>query len=79
VFQDPLMEVLSSPSAQIQSEQIGRLLPVYGLTEGLSADRLRSLLRPLLEAARGWSDHLPAALMQREGSGGSPLADPSAQ
>jgi len=67
VFQDPLMEVLSSPSAQIQSEQIGRLLPVYGLTEGLSADRLRSLLRPLLEAAHCWSDHLPAALLQREG------------
>ncbi len=67
VFQDPLMEVLSSPSAPIQSEQIGRLLPVYGLTEGLTADRLRSLIRPLLQAARGWSDPLPRALLQREG------------
>ncbi|MEY3751271.1 MAG: ATP-dependent helicase RecG [Cyanobacteriota bacterium] len=65
-FQDPLMEVLASPSAPVQSEQIGRLLPVYGLTEGLTADRLRSLIRPLLEAARQWPDHLPPALLQQE-------------
>ena len=65
-FQDPLMEVLTSPSAPVQSEQIGRLLPVYGLTEGLSADRLRALIRPVLEAARHWGDHLPPSLLQRE-------------
>ncbi len=65
-FQDPLMEVLASPNAPVQSEQIGRLLPVYGLTEGLSADRLRALVRPLLEAARGWGDPLPPALQQQE-------------
>ncbi|MEY4298441.1 MAG: ATP-dependent helicase RecG, partial [Cyanobacteriota bacterium] len=67
VFQDPLMEVLASPNAPIQSEQIGRLLPVYGLTEGLTADRLRHLIRPLLMAARRWPDHLPEALRLREG------------
>jgi ATP-dependent DNA helicase RecG len=66
VFQDPLMEVLASPSAPVQSEQIGRLLPVYGLTEGLTADRLRNLIRPVLTAARLWPDHLPPALLQRE-------------
>ncbi|MDA0727103.1 MAG: DNA helicase RecG, partial [Cyanobacteria bacterium] len=37
-FQDPLMEVLESPNASVRSDQIGRLLPVYGLTEGLTAD-----------------------------------------
>ncbi|MFM7652619.1 MAG: ATP-dependent DNA helicase RecG, partial [Vulcanococcus sp.] len=67
VFQDPLMEVLASPSAPIQSEQIGRLLPVYGLTEGLTADRLRNLIRPVLTAARCWPDHLPEPLRLREG------------
>jgi len=67
VFQDPLMEVLASPSAPIQSEQIGRLLPVYGLTEGLTADRLRNLIRPVLTAARRWPDHLPEPLRLREG------------
>lgn len=60
------MEVLTSPSAPVQSEQIGRLLPVYGLTEGLTADRLRTLIRPVVTAARLWPDHLPAGLLQRE-------------
>ena len=65
-FQDPLMEVLASPNAPVQSEQIGRLLPVYGLTEGLTADRLRTLVRPLLAAAQRWPDPLPLALQQQE-------------
>ena len=65
-FQDPLMEVLASPNAPVQSEQIGRLLPVYGLTEGLTADRLRALVRPLLPAAQRWPDPLPTGLQQQE-------------
>jgi ATP-dependent DNA helicase RecG len=65
-FQDPLMEVLASPNAPVQSEQIGRLLPVYGLTEGLTADRLRALIRPLLESARQWGDPLPQQLLAQE-------------
>jgi len=64
-FQDLLMEVLDSPSAPVRSEQIGRLLPVYGLTEGLTADRLRSLIRPVVEAAAGWGDPLPDPLRRR--------------
>ena len=64
-FQDPLMEVLESPSAPVRSAQIGRLLPVYGLTEGLSADRLRTLIRPVVEAATGWGDPLPDPLRRR--------------
>ena len=66
VFQDPLLEVLASPNAPVQSEQIGRLLPVYGLTEGLTADRLRNLIKPVLQAARLWPDHLPPALLRAE-------------
>jgi ATP-dependent DNA helicase RecG len=38
------MEVLDSPQAPVRSETIGRLLPVYGLTEGLGADRLRQVV-----------------------------------
>ena len=64
-FQDPLMEVLESPSAPVRSEQIGRLLPVYGLTEGLSADRLRTLIRPVVAAAAAWPDPLPEVVRQR--------------
>ena len=65
-FQDPLMEVLSSPSAPVQSEQIGRLLPVYGLTEGLTADRMRALIKPVLAAAAHWGDPLPEPLRRHE-------------
>ena len=66
-FQDPLMEVLESPTATVRSEQIGRLLPVYGLTEGLTADRLRNLMRPVVAAARHWVTS-PAAVQSRKAS-----------
>lgn len=61
------MEVLESPNASVRSDQIGRLLPVYGLTEGLTADRLRNLIRPVVAAAGQWGDPLPASLQAREG------------
>ncbi len=32
-FQDPLIEVMESANAPLRSRQIGRLLPVYPLTE----------------------------------------------
>lgn len=66
-FQDPLMEVLESPNATVRSEQIGRLLPVYGLTEGLTADRLRNLIRPVVAAACHWGDPLPQDVQASEG------------
>ena len=64
-FQDPLIEVLESTGAAVRSEQIGRLVPVYGLTEGLSAERLRRTLQALLPSVQHWSDPLPRALRQR--------------
>ncbi|MCP9774593.1 ATP-dependent DNA helicase RecG [Cyanobium sp. WAJ14-Wanaka] len=66
-FTDPLMEVLESPNAPVQSESIGRLLPVYGLTEGLGADRLRSALSSVLPLVRGWTDPLPEAIKLAQG------------
>ena len=65
-FQDPLMEVLESPNAPLQSRQIGRLLPVYGLTEGLTADRLRQAVQPLLGAVLAWGDPLPGSLLRHQ-------------
>jgi ATP-dependent DNA helicase RecG len=35
------MEVLEGPAHPVRSERIGRLVPVYSLTEGLTAERLR--------------------------------------
>ena len=74
VFQDPLMEVLDSPNAPLQSRDIGRLLPVYGLTEGLSAEKVRSAVEPVVMAALDWGDHLPPALLELEGLMALPLA-----
>ena len=59
-FQDPLIEVLESASAPVRSPQIGRLLPVYALTEGLTADRLRKLVALVLPAAQHWPEPLSA-------------------
>ena len=61
-FSDPLMELLESPAATLRSEQIGRLVPVYALTEGLGADRLRRLLQSVLPAVQHWPDPLPGEL-----------------
>ncbi len=66
-FQDPLMEVLESPRAPVKSEAIGRLLPVYGLTEGLGADRLRQAVAAVLPIVARWPEPLPAPLRQELG------------
>ena len=63
-FQDPLIEVMESPQAPLQSKRIGRLLPVYSLTEGLTADRFRSLVEAALPAIRFWPEPLPAQRRQ---------------
>jgi ATP-dependent DNA helicase RecG len=56
---DPLIEVLASPSSPVRSERIGRLVPVYALTEGLSADALRQAIATVLPLVRHWPDPLP--------------------
>jgi len=63
-FNDPLIEVLESPGAEVRSEQIGRLVPVYALTEGLGADRLRRAIAALLPLVDHWPDPLQPALRQ---------------
>jgi ATP-dependent DNA helicase RecG len=63
-FTDPLIEVLDSPASPVRSEQIGRLVPVYGLTEGLSADTLRQAIARVLPMVRHWPDPLGRQLVQ---------------
>ncbi|WP_186540370.1 ATP-dependent DNA helicase RecG [Synechococcus sp. BIOS-E4-1] len=58
-FQDPLIEVMESAQAPLRSSRIGRLLPVYPLTEGLTADRFRALIERVLPAVRLWPEPLP--------------------
>ena len=66
-FQDPLIEVLDSPQAPVRSQEIGRLIPVYGLTEGLSADRMRQVMAAVLPLLARCPEPLPDHLRQREG------------
>jgi ATP-dependent DNA helicase RecG len=65
-FQDPLMEVLEHAHATLQSQSIGRLLPVYGLTEGLSAERLRQAMDAVLPVVGACPEPLPAELRHQE-------------
>ena len=63
-FTDPLIEVLESPTSSVRSQQIGRLVPVYPLTEGLTADGLRRAIASVLPRVKHWPDPLPAQLCQ---------------
>jgi ATP-dependent DNA helicase RecG len=63
--QDPLLEVLEHPRATVRSEQIGRMVPVYALTEGLGADRLRQVVAQVLPLAVRERDPLPEAIRTR--------------
>ena len=60
-FQDPLIEVMESAHAPLRSRSIGRVLPVYALTEGLTADRFRDLVEQVLPLASRWPEVLPQA------------------
>ena len=51
----------------MRSQEIGRLIPVYGLTEGLDADHMRQLMAAVLPHAVHGPEPLPQALRQREG------------
>ncbi|MEB3348730.1 MAG: ATP-dependent DNA helicase RecG [Cyanobacteriota bacterium] len=64
-FQDPLLEVLEGPGAPVKHPQIGRLVPVYSLTDGLGAERLRQCIAQVLPLADQEPDPLPDALRQR--------------
>jgi len=58
-LQDPLLEVLETPNTKLQSRQIGRLLPVYPLGEGLVAERLRESVIKILPVVNQLLDPLP--------------------
>ena len=59
--------MLESAQAPVRSGAIGRMLPVYGLTEGLGADRLRQLVAAVLPLLRDWPDPLPESIRRSQG------------
>ena len=64
-FQSPEFEVLDRQDTTIHT---GRLVPVYPLTQGLTARRLRSIVWQALErCVTVVEDYLPEPIMQRRG------------
>jgi len=66
-LEDPHLEVLDSLSDRIESLTIGRLVPVYALTEGVTADLVRKVVVASLPAVPLLKDPLLVDVRQRQG------------
>lgn len=62
---NPELEVLEQVSDAIESLKIGRLLPVYPLTEGVQADLVRRAVVAALPAAKSLREALPDGLLSK--------------
>ncbi|MEN9262333.1 MAG: ATP-dependent DNA helicase RecG [Thermostichus sp. HHBFW_bins_43] len=61
---NPQIEVLSDEGADIRSLKIGKILPIYPLTEGITADLVRKAVQLSLPAVALVTDPLPQPLKQ---------------
>lgn len=64
-LENPEIEVLDGPGGQIESLKVGRILPVYPLTEGVSADVIRAVILAALPVATELADPLPLDLRHK--------------
>ena len=64
---NPELEVLANPGDSIESLNIGRVVPIYGLTEGVVANTVRQAVIAALPAATHLKDPLPSGLRQKYG------------
>ncbi|QMS87672.1 ATP-dependent DNA helicase RecG [Nostoc edaphicum CCNP1411] len=64
---NPEIEVLANPGDSIESLNIGRVVPIYGLTEGVVANTVRQAVIAALPAAANLKDPLPSGLRQKYG------------
>ncbi len=64
---NPELEVLADSEASISSLKIGRVLPVYPLIEGVSADIVREAVMTVLPAAGKLKDPLPQIISEQYG------------
>jgi ATP-dependent DNA helicase RecG len=64
---NPELEVLASPGDTIESLTIGRVVPIYALTEGVSADLVRQAVVAALPSASLLKDPLPSGLRSKYG------------
>ncbi|PSB04834.1 ATP-dependent DNA helicase RecG [Merismopedia glauca] len=72
-LKDPQIEVLGDRQDAIDSVTIGRIVPIYPLTEGIAAETIRQAVIEALPAAKRLRDPFPRAF--REGYGLIPLKD----
>ncbi|MGF1494473.1 MAG: ATP-dependent DNA helicase RecG [Microcoleaceae cyanobacterium] len=61
---NPELEVLNHTGGQIESMKVGRVVPVYPLTEGLGADVVRKAVAKVLPMASQLPEPLPLELRQ---------------
>lgn len=66
-LENPEFEVLNSQGGNINSLKIGRLLPVYPLTDGIPADVIRNGVMEAMVALPQINDPLPVILKQQYG------------
>ncbi|MEA5418119.1 ATP-dependent DNA helicase RecG [Spirulina sp. CCNP1310] len=66
-LENPEVEILDGPGGEIESLKIGRLLPVYPLTEGVTADLVRQAIVAALPALDQLGDPLPVVLRDQYG------------
>jgi ATP-dependent DNA helicase RecG len=64
---NPELEVLANPGDAINSLTIGRVVPIYALTEGVMANTVRQAVIVALPAAVNLKDPLPGGLRQKYG------------
>lgn len=64
---DPQIEVIDHAGSSIESMKVGRVVPVYTLTEGVAADLVRRAVVAAIPAAANLQDPLPEALREKYG------------
>jgi ATP-dependent DNA helicase RecG len=64
---NPELEVLADADASVSSLKIGRVLPVYPLIEGISAETVREAVVTVLPAANKLTDPLPQVVREQYG------------
>lgn len=65
-LEDPELEVLANPGDSIESLTIGRIVPIYTLTEGIGADLVRqAVIAALPSCAVHLKDPLPSGLRSK--------------
>jgi len=64
-LEEPELEVLANPGDSIDSLTIGRVVPIYALTDGVGADLVRQAVLAAIPATVHLKDPLPVALREK--------------